>query len=126
MRTCARCDGEALPNFVWCLVCRREYDAERYRSKKDERKSQIKAQIVRVQKEICDIKEASPCVDCGTSYPACAMSFDHLPGTVKRANVSDLAKSGRRMQALEEIEKCELVCLNCHAIRTDRRYLRMV
>jgi hypothetical protein len=35
--------------------------------------------------------------------------------------VSDLVRRGSRARVLEEIEKCELVCANCHAARTVRR-----
>jgi len=49
------------------------------------------------------------------------MHWDHLPGTEKHANLSDLARRGSRRQVLEEIAKCELVCSNCHAVRTVRR-----
>lgn len=127
VKVCSKCgQREALAKFAWCAACRKEYDAARYRSKRELRCAQIKAHIRAVQQEIAAIKEATPCVDCGFSFPACAMSFDHLPGTGKVANISDLAKNGCRTQALREIEKCELVCLNCHAIRTDSRYLRVV
>lgn len=71
------------------------------------------------------LKAQTPCADCGRFYPAVAMDWDHLPGAVKTANVSDLVRDGRRKRAEEEIVKCELVCRNCHAVRTDQR-LRVV
>ena len=49
------------------------------------------------------------------------MQWDHLPGFEKRANVADLVKRSLKKQAEEEIKKCELVCANCHAIRTHNR-----
>lgn len=62
------------------------------------------------------------CVDCGYSYPRQAMDFDHRPGVVKRF---DLSKSLGTRYALdtvrEEIAKCDLVCANCHRIRTEAR-----
>ena len=48
------------------------------------------------------------------------MQFDHIMGT-KVGNVSELVKQGNRQMVLEEIEKCELVCANCHATRTHFR-----
>jgi len=45
--------------------------------------------------------------------------FDHLPGSEKANNVSWLAKMGRSVEKLmAEIAKCEVVCANCHRIRT--------
>ena len=46
------------------------------------------------------------------------MTFDHLPGTIKRSEISTLLYSGYWMILLDEIAKCELVCANCHAVRT--------
>jgi hypothetical protein len=49
------------------------------------------------------------------------MQWDHLPGHEKVADLGSLARQGSRKRVLEEIEKCELVCANCHAIRSYRR-----
>ncbi len=49
------------------------------------------------------------------------MRFDHLPGTTKRSDVSTLVYGGYRKVLLDEIAKCELVCANCHAVRTFMR-----
>lgn len=66
-------------------------------------------------------KESKPCSDCGISYPYFVMQFDHI-GVGKKANVAAMASGGYSEKAmLEEISKCELVCANCHAIRTFER-----
>lgn len=60
------------------------------------------------------------CADCGYNKHPAALDFDHLPGTVK---VRDI-KSGQQLgwvALLEEIAKCEVVCANCHRIRTSER-----
>ena len=64
--------------------------------------------------------KSSPCVDCNTSYPFCVMDFDHCRG-VKLFGIAN--HSGRTLEEIKlEIEKCDLVCSNCHRIRThDRR-----
>ena len=49
------------------------------------------------------------------------MHWDHLPGAVKLAEVSTLVRHGRVRRAHEEIAKCELVCANCHAVRSYER-----
>lgn len=69
-----------------------------------------------------ELKESQPCTDCGNSFPYPAMQYDHLPGTVKLGNVANMAHGNVAWKkVLEEIEKCELVCSNCHAVRTARR-----
>lgn len=60
------------------------------------------------------------CTDCGYRGHAAALEFDHLPGHVKRFNISE--KMGRSIEELLiEIAKCEVVCANCHRIRTVDR-----
>jgi hypothetical protein len=49
------------------------------------------------------------------------MQWDHLPGTEKAAEVSNLLRRLCKRRVLEEIAKCELVCANCHAVRTVSR-----
>jgi len=49
------------------------------------------------------------------------MQWDHLPGAHKLGNLSTTLRGRSREEILEEIAKCELVCANCHAIRTFQR-----
>jgi hypothetical protein len=49
------------------------------------------------------------------------MQWDHLPGSEKLGDISTGMRWLSRAQILEEIAKCELVCANCHAIRTFKR-----
>jgi hypothetical protein len=67
------------------------------------------------------IKQETPCVDCGESYPYWIMDFDHLKD--KSFNISALVrKHGCSVEKLnEEIAKCELVCANCHRTRSHFR-----
>ena len=77
------------------------------------------AQKKEIFKFLREIKEAKPCCDCGISYPYYVMDYDHVRGK-KVNNVSHLISRG--MKAVkDEIKKCELVCSNCHRIRTYKR-----
>lgn len=60
-----------------------------------------------------------PCSDCKGRFPSCVMEFDHVHGTKVHA-IGDM-KYYRLDRLLSELEKCEVVCSNCHAIRTHRR-----
>jgi hypothetical protein len=61
--------------------------------------------------------KSKPCADCGKSFPSVAMDFDHRFGTKK---LFDIGTSMQRNWdvILCEIEKCDIVCANCHRIRT--------
>ena len=66
-----------------------------------------------------------PCMDCNTIFPFIAMDFDHRPGEVKSFTISVKgcwkATSERIEEIEKEISKCDLVCSNCHRIRTWNR-----
>ena len=71
------------------------------------------------QAEINAIK-GRPCMDCMQTFPVVCMQFDHRPDEAKLFGIG----GGRRRQpsqVLAEIAKCDVVCANCHAIRTNER-----
>jgi hypothetical protein len=50
------------------------------------------------------------------------MDFDHLPGFEKSKGVARLVNMRVPDQrVIDEVAKCELVCANCHRIRTQNR-----
>jgi hypothetical protein len=69
---------------------------------------------------IADYKVERGCVDCGYKGHSAALEFDHLPGTKKSRTVASLMYWSLEA-VFEEIAKCEIVCANCHAIRTFER-----
>lgn len=65
-------------------------------------------------------KRRKGCVDCGYKVNYDALELDHLPGTKGIHTVASMMwYSWKRIKA--EIAKCEVVCANCHAIRTRQR-----
>ncbi len=69
---------------------------------------------------IRDLKEKTPCLDCGIKYPYYVMDFDHVRGK-KHKNVMELIPTLSKKKIDEEIAKCEIVCSNCHRVRTHMR-----
>lgn len=67
------------------------------------------------------LKTGRPCTDCRRIYAPQVMQWDHVPGTLKLGNVSTDFNGRSREEVLDEVAKCELVCANCHAIRTFAR-----
>jgi hypothetical protein len=49
------------------------------------------------------------------------MQFDHLPGAPKRGDIGFLMRYSSKKLILDEMQHCELVCANCHALRTFYR-----
>lgn len=70
-----------------------------------------KQQYIREQK-------IRPCMDCKKKYPYYVMEFDH-----KRDKVFMLS-NGHKFSwdnIKKEIKKCDVICANCHRIRTHKR-----
>lgn len=90
-----------------CRVCERA----RARSRNAERRKEAR----RLNKKL----KSGPCLDCGQRYHPVVMDWDHLED--KYLSVSELVSRGRVDLLEAEIAKCELVCANCHRMRTFRR-----
>jgi hypothetical protein len=69
-------------------------------------------------------QKMKPCADCGNSYPYYVMDFDHRPGEEKKFEIADFlaTKVVSNYAAVDaEIAKCDVVCANCHRVRTHLR-----
>ena len=62
-------------------------------------------------------KKNKPCADCKGLFSTVCMDFDHRDPHEKKANISRMYQNTME-QILDEIAKCDLVCSNCHRIRT--------
>lgn len=107
-----------------CKKCKSQYSSKHYLENKDSYKKKArlsnKALINRNIQFINELKAVTPCMDCKNIYNPVVMDFDHLHA--KTANVSRLVHSSLSLESIrEEITKCELVCANCHRIRTYER-----
>lgn len=76
-----------------------------------DRTRKLAREIVRELKNV-------PCADCRRLFPHYVMDFDHIVGN-KHFNVGDALRRGFSLKRiLAEIEKCVVVCANCHRERT--------
>ncbi len=105
-----------------CKICAREYckahyrkDKSRYIARAAKQNAVAKAAIMSVVNGI----KSDPCMDCGRCYPSCVMEFHHRDPAQKISCVSKMALSLAPIgRVLLEIGKCDLLCANCHRIRT--------
>lgn len=69
------------------------------------------------------IREAkkAPCTDCKTTYPPYVMDFDHIPEKGEKSFGLNLAHAHTLDEVVAEMAKCEVVCYNCHRVRTYNR-----
>lgn len=89
-----------------------------YRDPADEVK--CKARLYREHTDYINRLKDRPCTDCGATYPYYVMEFDHI-----EPKSFTLAAAGNRSIAAidREFAKCEVVCGNCHNVRTYKRRL---
>lgn len=66
-----------------------------------------------------EYKVQQGCMDCGYAAHPDALQFDHVRGE----KLFNVAQGAHRSQKLleAEIAKCDIVCANCHAVRTASR-----
>lgn len=104
---------------------RKEHNQRYYHESGGKEKIVARNRINRAAKAkyVTDIKSAGSCTDCGNQFHPAAMDFDHV-GTDKVAPVSQLVANNVSYKRIDaEIAKCELVCANCHRVRTHERFL---
>jgi len=72
-------------------------------------------------------KKQGPCEDCGGSFPDCCMDFHHedeelKDGALRNAKQSMLVYLSRwSLERIDqELDKCVVLCANCHRIRHHR------
>jgi hypothetical protein len=71
------------------------------------------------RRKLVEDAKSVPCADCAKTFPFYVMDFDHKNPDEKSANVSSLVSRGASLARIqEEIDKCVVVCANCHRIRT--------
>jgi hypothetical protein len=103
---------------AWCKDCRRTYDARYHQRNRQRRLVQKRALDASYRAWYSSLKQGKSCADCGGVFPPVAMQWDHLPGQPKAGELANLIRKHNKSRILAEIEKCELVCSNCHAVRT--------
>ena len=67
------------------------------------------------------VKENTPCMDCDVQYPSYVMDFDHRDPSEKLLKVSSVTMFTSFEKLKQEMEKCDIVCANCHRVRTFKR-----
>jgi hypothetical protein len=67
-----------------------------------------------------EIKLSHGCADCGYKAHPEALDFDHRNPTEKRFWISKI-KTLSLASLMAEVAKCDVVCANCHRIRTYNR-----
>jgi hypothetical protein len=117
IKQCSKCKRFGIPidpskprEVYHCRECANMY-VEKSRGKNADTK-----------KAIVQALKAKPCTDCGNQYPIECMDFDHVQPVLKAGTISRMVKDASSVKKfIKELDKCEVVCSNCHRIRTRVR-----
>lgn len=134
LRRCGTCGAFKAPeDFAWrrrargqrdsmCRPCRAEYKQAHYAANRARylanAMARRRALIVERTTYLVGYFAQHPCVDCGESDPV-VLEFDHLRD--KAFDIGGKLADRAWSDILAEIEKCEVVCANCHRRRTATR-----
>lgn len=90
-----------------------------YKKWYDANKSTQAERVLRRKKELRlwfdALKAELSCERCGENHPAC-LDFHHRDPTTKDSSLADVIfrKGWGKARILAEVEKCDVLCANCH------------
>lgn len=133
-KVCSKCKvGKPLEEFNfrnrstgvrhrYCRECGKVFTRNHYRLNKRQYIDRSLRSTAKRREFLRQVK-SRPCVDCGIQYPYYVMDFDHRDGEKKSFEMNRV--NYVTMRAIkQEIEKCDVVCSNCHRERTYRRIIK--
>lgn len=104
----------------WCRECFASYFKRRGNLHRAQVRANDRRRIAAARRHVLAHLDENPCVDCSESHLV-VLDFDHVLGA-KVKTVGALAGEGASIRRIDdEIEKCDVVCANCHRRRTYTR-----
>ena len=107
---CGRNDQDFERYKNTCRDCIRKQQRENYKKYNPKAKSRYGKTLLGKEVILTNIKTSRGCVNCNEAYPAC-LEFHHKDPDSK---VGQIKYIKNYPQIVKEIEKCILVCSNCH------------
>ena len=104
-----------------CKSCSNKAGLDNYYKNKDRYYAVAKNRQEWLRSKVREAKSV-PCADCAQSFDPVCMDFDHLPEFIKEYDISYMVRHRMAWSRIEaEISKCEVVCANCHRLRSKDR-----
>lgn len=110
-KVCTKCGIEKpIEDFHW----RNKAQGTRRSECKECHNNQVKKRYGENKDLINTLKEGKSCMKCGYNKCYAALDFHHIDPLTKIDTVAKLSTHSSIEAALKEIEKCVLLCSNCH------------
>lgn len=92
----------------------RKYQANWYAKNKETQRKKVHSRKFAIKQWFVDYKSKLKCKNCDESDPVC-LDFHHRNPTTKIIHISRIYWRGWSIEKIkEEIEKCDILCANCH------------
>lgn len=136
MKKCTKCKNEKLLtdfnknkkrkdgyNNI-CRICSNQKSRDYYFENKEEHSKNVSQRNKNIKldnrRKLFEYYLTHPCVDCGERDPI-VLEFDHKGN--KKIEVSKLVSNSYSWETImEEINKCDVRCANCHRRRTAKQF----
>lgn len=97
-----------------CKVCVAEQSKKSYNKTPDRYKDRVKKQTQKSIEYTDDYRKNYPCVKCKENR-YWLLDFHHIDPLIKEENIGTLKRTGSFKKLKAEIEKCIILCKNCHS-----------
>ena len=102
----------------------REYSKKHYEANRAKRIAQISGYKKSARQQFLEFKSRLSCVHCGENHPA-TLDFHHVVRHPSNRKIYELTRNGAYDAAIKEImEKCIVLCSNCHRKHHDEERKR--
>jgi hypothetical protein len=130
-KICTLCNQEHNLNFFplrngkprnYCKSCANAKTRAHYSNNKDYYFDRNKKRRKNLQEKLLNYLNGKGCIDCGEKDPI-VLEFDHIDPGNKEESISKMVRHLTQSwsKILEEINKCEIRCANCHKRRTAKQ-----
>lgn len=105
-----------------CKICKREYGKQHYLRNKEVYIKRAKIRTTEMRTWYKNYKSNLVCEECGFDNPV-ALQFHHINPKDKEFTISSNIINRSRDEILQEINKCKVLCANCHLIHHSNKEL---
>jgi len=106
--------------MAWTSEQQRAYNARYYASHRESEIERVRSRQ-RAAAVLLNKLRRVPCADCRRCFPPHMMDFDHRDPRTKSFALSGKVQLKSEETLLREVAKCDVVCANCHRVRTQRQ-----
>jgi hypothetical protein len=122
MKICSKCKQEKeLTEFnkhrygvtSWCKECVRGRSKQHYEENSISLKEKKRLYIQQRREWFNEFKKTLKCIKCGEDHIAC-LDFHHRDPKQKEFSIAGAVSHSNKEKVIKELEKCDVLCANCH------------